>query len=66
MRGRIRAFWKALRTWMRRRRRRTSLVAPAAAREVKNPLRLDDEEYLRVMKELDEVLATETPQNSSL
>ena len=72
MRTRAQALWKALRAWLRQRRqrRRTSLVAPAAsataAREVKNPLRLDDEEYLRVMRDLDEVLSAETPENSSL
>ncbi len=57
---RVRAFWRALRAWLASKRRR----APAAAltteplkREVRNPLRLDDEEYLSVMKELDEVLS---------
>ena len=69
---RLRAVWKALRAWLerkRRRRRRTSLVAPAAPAleaEIKNPLRLNDEEYLRVMKELDEVLGDEEAENSSL
>jgi hypothetical protein len=52
-----------MKAWIaaKRRRRRSSMVAPAAAAEVKNPLRLDDEEYLQVMKELDEVLSFSAP-----
>jgi hypothetical protein len=72
MRGRVSSLLSALRDWLRGRRRRgrrPSLVAPAApapAVEAKNPLRLDDEEYLRVMKDLDEVLGAEKLENSSL
>jgi hypothetical protein len=64
---RVRAFWRALRAWLAAKRR--APPPPALSKEVWNPLRLDDEEYLSVMKELDEVLATpvtETPKNSSL
>ena len=54
---RVRTLWKALRAWLAAKRRRKPVVTAPAA-EVKNPLRLDDTEYLEVMKELDEVLGS--------
>ncbi len=56
---RLRAVWKALRDWLKRKRlRRPAPVATqVAAVEAKNPLRLDDAEYNAVMRELDDVLA---------
>ena len=57
---RVRTFWKALRGWLASKRRRKPVVTAPAA-EVKNPLRLDDTEYLQVMKDLDEVLTEPLP-----
>jgi hypothetical protein len=68
---RARAAWAVLRAWLRRLRRKGGEAAPIhvapPSTEIKNPLRLDDEEYLRVMKELDDVLSPPgKPEHSSL
>ena len=55
-----------MKAWIARRRRARLPAAVSPKTEINNPLRLDNSEYLQVMKELDEVLAAPLPENSAL